>query len=167
MRMRSYRKIIFPAVLLILLAIDQLSKYLIRTSGGFYICNSDLAFSLKFSSLAIITFILLLVIFIFTVANHKHQMTNYKQIQNSNYSSSKQKTFGISDFGFWNLFDIWNLKFGFLLIVSGAISNIIDRLAFGCVIDFIDLRFWPVFNLADVFISAGAIIILVQIAKKH
>lgn len=46
------------------------------------------------------------------------------------------------------------------LMLAGAISNLIDRFSFDCVIDFIDLKFWPVFNLADVYITISAIILL-------
>jgi signal peptidase II len=53
-----------------------------------------------------------------------------------------------------------------MLILSGAVSNIIDRLYFGCVIDFIDLKIWPVFNLADSFIVLGVILILLKQFKK-
>lgn len=52
-----------------------------------------------------------------------------------------------------------------ILILSGAFSNIIDRLTFGCVTDFIDLKFWPVFNLADIFIVLGAVFLLVRWKK--
>ena len=48
---------------------------------------------------------------------------------------------------------------GFSLILSGAIGNLIDRVTYGYVIDFIDFRFWPVFNIADSAITIGAIII--------
>ncbi len=41
------------------------------------------------------------------------------------------------------------------MILGGAIGNLIDRLRFGYVEDFIDLRVWPVFNLADSAISIG------------
>ncbi len=45
------------------------------------------------------------------------------------------------------------------LIIIGAISNLIDRLTFGYVIDFINLSIknwpWPVFNLSDCFITLG------------
>ena len=48
----------------------------------------------------------------------------------------------------------------FSLILGGAIGNLIDRIFFGYVIDFIDLRVWPVFNIADSAITVGAFIIL-------
>lgn len=50
-------------------------------------------------------------------------------------------------------------------ILAGAISNIIDRIKFNCVVDFIDLKFWPVFNLADTFIVTGVILLLVRWKK--
>ncbi|MDP2719980.1 MAG: signal peptidase II [Dehalococcoidia bacterium] len=47
--------------------------------------------------------------------------------------------------------------FGFSLglMLGGAVGNLIDRFRFGYVIDFIDVRFWPVFNIADSAISVG------------
>jgi len=42
------------------------------------------------------------------------------------------------------------------LITGGAFGNVLDRLQYGKVIDFIDVRFWPVFNLADSCIVVGA-----------
>ncbi len=51
---------------------------------------------------------------------------------------------------------------GFSLILAGAIGNLIDRIAFGHVIDFIDFRVWPVFNIADSAITIGTIIILLK-----
>jgi lipoprotein signal peptidase len=52
-----------------------------------------------------------------------------------------------------------------IFILSGAVSNIIDRIYYGCVIDFIDLKFWPIFNLADIFIVSGAVFLLVKWKK--
>ena len=49
-----------------------------------------------------------------------------------------------------------------IMIISGIVSNLIDRLYFGYVIDFIDLKIWPIFNLADVFILAGIIIFCIE-----
>ena len=53
-----------------------------------------------------------------------------------------------------------------IFILAGATSNIIDRIRFKCVIDFIDLKFWPVFNLADIFIAIGIAMLLLKIIKK-
>jgi signal peptidase II len=51
------------------------------------------------------------------------------------------------------------LKVALGLILGGAIGNIIDRIQYGAVIDFIDLHFfgfhWPAFNLADASITIG------------
>ena len=45
------------------------------------------------------------------------------------------------------------------LILGGAIGNLVDRIYCGYVIDFIDFRVWPVFNIADSAITIGAVII--------
>lgn len=47
----------------------------------------------------------------------------------------------------------------FSLILGGAIGNLIDRILYGYVIDFIDFRVWPVFNIADSAITIGAVVI--------
>ena len=46
------------------------------------------------------------------------------------------------------------------LILGGALGNLLDRLRFGAVVDFLDFRVWPVFNLADSAITIGAALIL-------
>ena len=51
---------------------------------------------------------------------------------------------------------------GFSLILGGAIGNLIDRITYGYVIDFIDFRIWPVFNIADSAITIGAVIIIIK-----
>ena len=52
------------------------------------------------------------------------------------------------------------------LISAGAIGNAIDRIYFGGVIDFIDIFIynlhWPAFNFADIFISSGVILLLID-----
>ncbi|NTU67221.1 MAG: signal peptidase II [Candidatus Moranbacteria bacterium] len=59
-----------------------------------------------------------------------------------------------------------NSIFPVMFVLSGAISNIIDRIRFGCVTDFIDLHIWPVFNLADISITLGALLILMSWAFR-
>ena len=51
------------------------------------------------------------------------------------------------------------VKVPFALILGGAVGNLIDRMFLGYVIDFIDFRIWPVFNVADTSITIGAMII--------
>ena len=48
------------------------------------------------------------------------------------------------------------------LVLGGALSNLCDRLFLGFVIDYIDLRWWPVFNLSDSCISVGISLLLLE-----
>jgi signal peptidase II len=41
------------------------------------------------------------------------------------------------------------------LVLGGSLGNLLDRVRLGYVTDFLDFRFWPAFNLADVFIVVG------------
>ena len=60
------------------------------------------------------------------------------------------------------LFTRANLSFfsslGLTMIASGAISNFIDRIVRGGVIDIFDTGFWPIFNLSDVMIFIGVLL---------
>jgi signal peptidase II len=52
------------------------------------------------------------------------------------------------------------------LIIIGAISNLLDRIFYKEVIDFIQINIWPTFNLADAYISIGVILFLIINIKK-
>ena len=60
-------------------------------------------------------------------------------------------------------------KWGLLFIITGAISNIGDRLINNYVLDFILLHYnqyyWPAFNFADIYISLGVLIIIIESFK--
>ncbi len=43
----------------------------------------------------------------------------------------------------------------FVVILAGLSGNLIDRIRYGYVIDFLDFHFWPVFNIADIAICSG------------
>lgn len=58
------------------------------------------------------------------------------------------------------------LSFALFLIVGGAVSNLIDRLLNGCVVDYIDLKVWPIFNLADLVITGASIFIIKELFIK-
>ena len=49
------------------------------------------------------------------------------------------------------------------LLVGGSVSNLVDRLRLGHVTDFLDLGWWPAFNLADTFICVGVAILLLTL----
>ncbi len=53
------------------------------------------------------------------------------------------------------------------LILGGAIGNLIDRIYDGAVIDFIEMgiggHWWPVYNVADIAVSVGAVLLLLQL----
>ena len=51
-----------------------------------------------------------------------------------------------------------NLALGLLL--GGTIGNLIDRLVYGYVIDFINFKIWPSFNLADSFSTIGVLLLI-------
>ncbi len=69
------------------------------------------------------------------------------------------------------------LRISLVFVTAGGIGNIVDRIAFGYVRDFIQFSFWdsfPVFNVADSFVTVGAfmlvvvlIVMLVQEGKKN
>lgn len=48
------------------------------------------------------------------------------------------------------------------LMAVGAVSNLVDRLRYGFVVDWIDVHHWSVFNLADTWITVGAAMIVIQ-----
>jgi signal peptidase II len=45
------------------------------------------------------------------------------------------------------------------LVLGGSVSNLFDRLRLGYVTDFLDLAYWPAFNLADTFIVLGVVLL--------
>ena len=57
----------------------------------------------------------------------------------------------------------WSYAASLALILGGAAGNLVDRLKFGYVIDFLDFRIWPVFNIADSCISIGVALIAFSI----
>jgi signal peptidase II len=52
------------------------------------------------------------------------------------------------------------------LVVGGALGNVIDRLRYGCVVDYLDFYLgrwhWPAFNVADSAITVGAVLLIVE-----
>lgn len=74
---------------------------------------------------------------------------------------------------FWLLHWLYNtdkdkkiLNIGLVLVVGGALGNTFDRLTLGYVVDFIEIFYktfyWPAFNIADMAISCGAILLIID-----
>jgi signal peptidase II len=63
------------------------------------------------------------------------------------------------------------LSAGLALILGGALGNVIDRLRFGQVVDFLDFHaagwHWPAFNVADSAITVGAVLLILDGFRKH
>ncbi len=61
---------------------------------------------------------------------------------------------------------LWRQNLAFSLILAGAIGNVIDRIMYGYVIDFLDVYVndwhWPAFNVADMAITIGAVLMLLE-----
>ena len=63
-------------------------------------------------------------------------------------------------------------KIGFSLIIGGSLGNIFDRLYYSSVVDFIDFHInnfhWFIFNVADIFISIGVVLLIIlELLKKN
>lgn len=127
--------------LLIIFAVvflDQLSKFLAPKLGLAIVKNTGIVFGLfpNFAWGVVIAFVLL------------GFLLNF--FRKSNFQS-----LGSRDF----------FQFPIYLILGGGVSNLLDRLYFGYIRDFIDLKIWPVFNLADAAICLGVGLLLIQQVK--
>jgi signal peptidase II len=126
---------------LLLTALDQVFKHLIPTfNPPIWIIENQVGFELSYNTGAAfslpISTALTIPISIIVIAIFYHW---YKH-----------------DFGHHKL-----SKWVTVLIIAGSLGNLIDRLLFGKVIDFIKIYSWPTFNLADSFITVGSILLII------
>jgi signal peptidase II len=60
---------------------------------------------------------------------------------------------------------------GLALVVGGAVGNVVDRLRFGAVVDFIDVYYgafhWPTFNVADIGITIGTGLVIIHLWTRR
>lgn len=59
------------------------------------------------------------------------------------------------------------MRSGAGLLLGGAVGNLADRIQSGLVVDFLDFRIWPVFNIADIAICVGAGILIFDIWQRR
>jgi signal peptidase II len=67
---------------------------------------------------------------------------------------------------FYDQFQTTIEKICYTLIMVGLWGNLLDRGALGFVVDFIDVRWWPVFNIADACISIAVVVYLLEQWRK-
>ena len=58
-------------------------------------------------------------------------------------------------------------KLGTALLVSGALGNGWDRYHLGAVVDFFDFRIWPIFNVADIGICVGVVLLAIMFGEHR
>ena len=58
-------------------------------------------------------------------------------------------------------------RIALLLVTAGAIGNYLDRLVRGYVVDFVHVPYWPVFNVADAYVTAGGVLLLAYAFQRR
>lgn len=138
-------------IALILLSVDQFSKYIIRQKMSLaesipviksifhitYVENTGIAFGLFPQGHSLFIVISLIIILVIIFFERKKVIKSLKE------------------------------RFCLGLVLGGALGNLIDRLRFGFVIDFLDFRIWPVFNLADSGVCIGGILMVFFLLRKR
>ncbi|MBS3113838.1 signal peptidase II [Candidatus Woesearchaeota archaeon] len=144
------KNIFIFSIALFIISVDQLTKFFIKINFQLnqpvpiisnilhltYITNTGSAFGL-FKGLSIF-FILFSIVVIIIVFYY------LKRIKNN------EKT----------------LQFSVGLLLGGTVGNLIDRLFYGAVVDFIDFRIWPVFNIADSAVTISVVFLIILLWKK-
>jgi len=57
-------------------------------------------------------------------------------------------------------------RYALIFIIAGALGNLYDRMVLGYVVDYFDFIIWPVFNIADSFITIGALLLGIMLLKE-
>ncbi len=138
----------FYLLILGVIAFDQVSKYYIQTNmdlnnsisvieGLFsitYIQNTGAAFSILQGKTVILILLQVFVILSIVV-----------------YVFFKKNTLH------------WTLKVSLAFIVGGGLGNLIDRISYGYVVDFLHFHFWPIFNIADISVCVGCGLLIIYV----
>jgi signal peptidase II len=144
------RGLVLVAIAAVVIGLDQYTKYLVRTRlpknvswnpipwldryvTFTHLDNTGAAFGL-FQNMNLV-FIIIAIVVIVMIALY------YRQLAGSS----------------------WMLRLAFGLQMGGAAGNLIDRVVRGYVTDFIDVRIWPVFNLADSSVVVGTTLLAIYV----
>lgn len=150
------RPLISALIIIILFAIDQITKYIAYNSLNvngtsktirnavfslYYVENTGISFSMLDSKMTLIIIITLIILIGIVYVLVRTPKTRYYMAFSVCMS----------------------------VIIAGALGNLFDRIYRGYVIDFIMLEFidFPVFNFADIFVCAGLVILIILIIFKY
>ena len=143
-----------PVVAILTLVIDQISKRVVMTSFRLgeswnpvaalerwvsltYVTNTGVVFGL-FPDHGIIFMVISVVVIVVIVLYYRHLPG-----------------------------DQWLIQTSLGLQLGGALGNLLDRLRYGHVIDFIDFKVWPVFNVADSSVFVGVVILAFHLLRDR
>ncbi|HIH12346.1 TPA: signal peptidase II [Candidatus Woesearchaeota archaeon] len=141
---KHYSSVLFFGIALLVVALDQLTKYIIITrnvswSSALFqihlVKNTGAGFGILKGQILLLGFISLVVALIIIFAHKKISQEKIPLLL-------------------------------FSLLLGGVIGNFIDRMFRHYVIDFIDVGFWPVFNIADAAITVSIIILVIYYWRK-
>jgi signal peptidase II len=148
-RSKIMREMWFFLVAAVVVALDQLSKYLVRANMGLgqsipehgffrftYGTNTGGVFGF-FSNQTFLITVAAVIAVVVIILYSRHKMAQSMLV-----------------------------KVSLGMILGGSIGNLIDRIRFGAVTDFIDIGAWPVFNLADSAIDVGVVLLIMYILFK-
>ncbi len=142
----KWRSVVFSLTALLVVAVDQLSKTWIRS-------NLDIGQSLPETGF-------------FRLTRVHNTGSAFGLFQDQSFALSIIALTGVAalliyTFVFYRRFPFSNSWLGNValgLVLGGVVGNLIDRLRFGSVTDFIDIGIWPAFNVADSAAVVGVII---------
>jgi signal peptidase II len=142
--MRRYiRELTFSLVALLVIALDQVSKFFIKA-------NMNLGQSIPDEGL-------------FRITYSTNEGMVFGLFANQTFLITLTAIVGIAAIIIYSRYPIFNqvpVRVALGLMLGGAVGNLIDRIRLGEVIDFIDVGAWPVFNLADSAVVVGVVLII-------
>jgi signal peptidase II len=151
-REKKWAGLLLPVVALLTLVIDRISKRVVMTNfrpgeswnpvtvlerwvSLTYVTNTGAAFGM-FPDYGVVFMVIAVVVILVIVFYYRHLPGEQRLVQTS-----------------------LGLQLG------GALGNLVDRLLYGHVIDFIDFKVWPVFNVADSSIFVGVVILAFHLLR--
>jgi len=140
---RPIRELTFFLVALLVIALDQASKFFIKA-------NMTLGQSIPEEGF-------------FRITYSTNEGMVFGLFANQTFLITLTAIVGIAAIIIYSRYPLFNqllVRVAIGLMLGGAVGNLIDRIRLGEVIDFIDVGAWPVFNLADSAVVVGVVLII-------